>query len=634
MNLGTRAMFANYAALQTTSNNIANANTPGYSRQETRLANSDGQFTGAGFFGQGVDVTSVTRSYDRFLTMQAVNTQSTAAADTAHRDQLSLLEGVFTTGEGGLGHAAGRLLNAFVDVASNPADSSARQVVIGQATDLAARFMAAGDQLSALQGSVVDDVRSAVGSVNGIAQQIAKMNGRISALLGSGQPPNDLLDQRDQLISQLSQYIGVTTVAAGDGSVGVFVGGGQSLVLGTSTNALAAVPDSYDPAKLRLAMRDGNAMRLLAEQSIAGGSISGQLRFQNTDLVDARNLLGQLAVAASAALNTQQSLGLDLGGRHGAPLFAVGGARALPASTNNGNAGLQFAVADATRVTASDYELRYDGNNYSVERLNADGTRSAVAGSPLASIADVAFDGMRLQLGAGAMQAGDRFLLQPTALAAQAMTSVLRDPSGIAAASPVTATLGAANSGTASLAALSAVSPNIDPTLLPTAITFDAALPDGSVPFRVLNADGSADSGVWTAGQPFTLNGFALSLDGVPQQGDTIAVLAGQVGGNNGNALAFARLASTALVEGRNITDAYASALSDVAVRVQSARSGADTSAAFAGAAESARANKSGVNLDEEASRLIQFQQSYQAAAKVLQVAQSVFDTLLRTAGT
>jgi len=645
-NLGTRAMLANYAALQTTSHNIANANTQGYSRQLAQFATSDGQFTGSGFFGQGVNVTSVMRSYDRFLTNQATGTQAVAAADAARRDQLSLLEGVFTTGEGGLGYAAGQLVNAFVDVASSPSDISARQVVVSRVTDIAARFTAAGEQMAALQGSVVEDVRASVASVNGIARQIATLNGQIVAVRGAGQPPNDLLDMRDQLVSDISRYIAVSTVAADDGSVGVFVGAGQSLVLGATVNELQAVADAYDPAKVRLAMREGSLSRLVPPQSVNGGSISGQLAFQSSDLVEARNLLGQLAGAVSGAMNLQQSLGVDLTGRHGTALFAVGDPRTLAANSNTGDARFALTVTDTTLVTAADYELRYDGAQYTLDRLNSDGTRTPVAGSPLADVADLSFDGLNLRLDSGSLQPGDRFLLQPTALAAQGMKPVLRDANGIAAASPVTTTFGVGNTGTASLAWLSAVSPVIDDTLLPAEITFGAPLNDGTgrVAYDITNADGSTASDIWTPGRPISFNGFALVIDGVPKPGDTAQVRAGVVAGNNGNALAFSRLATASLVgasvtaqgervPGRNFTDAYATAMSSIAVRVQAARSSADSSTAFAQAAESARSNKAGVNLDEEAARLIQFQQAYQAAAKVLQVAQSVFDTLLKAAG-
>ncbi len=655
MALGTRAMAATYAQLHTTGNNIANANTAGYSRQTAQLVTAGGQYTGAGFFGRGVDVSTVTRSYDRFLTGQAAQSASISAADQARLGQLQQLEKVFALGESGLGHAAGQLLNAFVDVASNPQDASARQVVMARARELASRFAAAGDQLSTLQAGVTQDLEAQVANVNALAQQVASLNKQISAANGSGHAPNDLLDQRDQLIARIGTHINVTTVAADDGSVGLFIGGGHNLVLGATANSLAAIPDTYDPARRQLAMREGGTSRLVPTDSLSGGAIAGALRFQNEDLTHARNLVGQLAVAISAAVNEQQSLGLDLGtpARPGAPMFAVGDARVLPAAGNGGNAALTLSVADGALVQPSDYELRFDGSRYALTRLSDGAEMPGSPYTPAALFGGIEVDGLRLQLNAGTALAGDRFLLQPVATAAQDMRAVLTEPASIAAASPVSASLGAGNTGSASIVSARAVdSAALDRTLTADIhFTNDTGAYDWQLvdPFGTVVSSGSAQ---WTPGQPIRLNGFELMIEGVPRgdrteggvavPGDDLRVApTTAVAGNNGNAAAFVELAKVgfvgayqgpggSLVPGKTITDAYAGALADIGVRVQSATTAAGISSSVAMDAEATRANKAGVNLDEEAARLIQYQQSYQAAAKMLQVAQSVFDTLLQ----
>lgn len=644
MGIGTRAMAANFASLQTIGNNIANANTQGYSRQDAQLATAKGQYTGAGFFGQGVNVTTIARSYDRFLTNQAAASNSLAEADRVRLEQLTQLEHVMPLGESGIGHAARQVLDGFVDVANNPQDASARQVVLARARELAARFHAAGDQLNTLQTGVSMDIHADIGSVNALALQVADLNGQIAALRGTGHSPNDLLDQRDLLVSQISGYINVTTIAADDGTMGLFIGGGQSLVLGSTANRLVAAPDPFDPAKTQLALEEGGVARLVPTNSIAGGTIAGLVRFQNDDLAAARNLLGQLAVAVSGAINQQQALGLDAGQPPGAgaPLFSVGAPRTLPASENAGNAAFSLAVSDFTHVQASDYELRFDGSNYSLTRLS---NGEAVLGSPFspaALAAGVQVEGLTLQMTAGTAVAGDRFLLQATGPAAADMRSVMNDPRGLAAASAVTGTFGINNTGTASAASLGLVDAAAHDPALSVRITFSSAT--GDYAYDMLDASNavvSSGTGTWTAGQPIELNGFSLQLSGVPRSGDVIDVATTTApAANNGNATAFVALAgspfvgartlaSGALVPGRSVTDAYASALADIGVRVQSARSSAGISSTLAQNAEAARANKAGVNLDEEAARLIQFQQSYQAAAKMLQVATSVFDTLL-----
>jgi flagellar hook-associated protein 1 FlgK len=638
LSVGKSAMFANYAALQTTGNNIANANTAGYSRQSVQLADAAGQFTGSGFFGKGVNVVTVQRAYNELLTVQAGAASSVAAADSARLDKLTQLEGVFPIGSNGIGAAAGSLLNAFVDISSNPTDSSARQVALSNAQELASRFRNTGEQLSGLQSGVMLDMRSAITQVNSLAQQVGRLNEQISALKGSGQPPNKLLDERDRIVSDIGKLINVTTQPAEDGSLGVFIGAGQNLVLGSVVNSLKIVSDTFDPAKAQVALRDGATDRMIPAASFSGGAISGLLRFQNEDLSEATRLLGQMATAISGALNQQQSLGLDLGqpASRGAPILSISGARVLPSWGNAGSAQLSAAVNDPAQVQASDYELLFDGANYSITR-QPDG--QAVTGSPFTPAllaAGVNIDGLTIQLSSGTAQNGDRFLVQPAATAAQNMRLVLTDPRGLAAASPFTGSAGADNRGTATVASVLATGaasvPSLSADFVFTSDTgaYNWTLDDGTTV--------TTGTGTWTPGSPITLGGFAMSLDGVPKSGDTLRVASTvSPAGNNGNALAFVKLGETTLVgrsatqTGMNITDAYASALASVGVRVQGGTTASKISTVLADDAETARSNEVGVNLDEEAARLIQFQQSYQAAAKILQVAQTIFDTLLQT---
>ncbi|MDH4051990.1 MAG: flagellar hook-associated protein FlgK, partial [Rubrivivax sp.] len=232
MTLGMRAMAANYAALQVTGHNIANAGVIGYSRQRVELATAQGQFSGAGYFGKGSDVETVTRSHNAFLTREALATASLANMDDARLAQLQQLETVFQTGEQGVGYSALQFLNAMSDLASRPGDTASRQVVLARAQEMAARFADAGGRIDTMQGLLREDLKTTVASVNELTKNIANVNQQIAAVRGLGQPPNDLLDQRDQLLADLSEHISITTVAADDGTLGVFAGGGQRLVLG------------------------------------------------------------------------------------------------------------------------------------------------------------------------------------------------------------------------------------------------------------------------------------------------------------------------------------------------------------------------------------------------------------------
>jgi flagellar hook-associated protein 1 FlgK len=538
MTLGVRAMAASYAALQVTGHNIANASVPGYSRQRAELATAGGQFSGAGYFGKGVDVETIVRTHDAFLTREARATASLASMDEARLAQLRQLEAVFPTGERGLGHATSLLANALADLANAPDDLSAREVVLARARDLASRFAGADTQLAALQLGTRVALRAKVTEINELTRNIAAVNQQIAGVKGLGQPPNDLLDQRDQLLAELSQHIGITTVAADDGTVGVFAGGGQRLVLGNEAQPLAVVDDPQDAARAAIAIMDNGVPLRLRESALGGGSLAGLLRFQNEDLVQAQVQLGQLAAAVTGAYNAQHALGLTLDGGPGGDLFSSPLTRVLPASGNARDAGGAFigqvgiTITDPTTLQASEYRLEADpAGGWRVTRLSDGLVRAVADGDEV--------DGIRIAIGPPAPAVDDTFLLQPVTRAASGMRAVLSDPRDLAAA------------------------------------------------------------------------------DAPPANAE------------NGNALALAALRDQPLVGDRNATDAYAALLADVGVRVQGSQTSAELSRALATQAEQMRSADAGVNLDEEAARLIEFQQSYQAAAKVLQVAQSVFDTLL-----
>jgi flagellar hook-associated protein 1 FlgK len=637
LSIGSRAMTASYAQLNVTGNNIANANTPGYSRQSAELQTSVSQQTGSGFFGKGVDVTTVTRAHSDFLTREAATTQSLAAADSARSGQLQQLESVFRIGEAGIGYAAQQMFNSFVDVSSKPQDAASRQTVLARVGELADRFQTASGQLDSLQAGISDVLRTSVATINSLTAQIASLNLRIANVQGTGHSPNDLLDQRDTAIGSLSELVQVTTVAASDGTVGVFTGGGQKLVLGGDATKLSTVRDAYDPTKLQIGVVEGSTTRAFPDGYLGGGSVAGLLRFQNHDLADARGLLGQLGSVIADQLNRQQALGLDLGtpASAGAPLLSIGAPSVLASSNNAAAAGVSIAVVDSTLLQPSDYELVADpslpSGQYALTRLS-DGRTSTVSNGSIV-------DGFRIDVTAPLPSTRDRFLLAPVSNAARSMARALDDPKGIAAASPVTATVATGNTGTATVASLAATSPSINPNLTAT-ITFTDDL--GHYNYSLVDTTGALPTvngtGSFVAGQPIALNGWQMNLSGVPKSADSLVVAKTAFpASDNGNANALMGLRDAAIVgrsasggAGMTITDAYAAALGTIGVRVQSGKAAADQSESIATDAKAAVSERSGVNLDEEAARLIQFQQSYQAAAKMLQIAQSVFDSVLQ----
>lgn len=642
--LGTRAMFANTAMLETTSHNISNANTEGYSRQDVKLATENGRFTGAGFFGRGVRVSTIERTSDPYLAREANQTASVSSSDKTRLDKLNQLEKILPMGEAGIGHAAGEMLNAYVDVANQPQDMSARQVVLARAEDVASRTRAAAGQLNSLQEGVVADMKATVEQINGIAVQLADINQKIASVKGVGHEPNDLLDQRDMLVKDLNSLIQVSTVMAGDGTMGIFIGGGQRLVLGNDSDELSIMQDEFDPSQGRLMIKDPSGTRPVNEAMITGGSIAGLLSVQNNDIPEARNMLGQLTAALAWRVNQQQSFGMDLStpAGSGVPIFSTGAPQVLPSNRNTSSLTtppVSLSVVDGRFLQASDYTLAPDAANpgqFVMTRLSDGEVTNVTDGSIV--------DGFQISISA-AVPDTDRFVLRPVGTAATFMKRSLDKPTGIAAASPFTAITKPANTGTASIGSLS-ISSTPDAALPPLtgdAISIVFTSPNGDYELQAPMGT-TVTTGTWVPGQAISYNGFDLQLNGVPYQGDVINVEnTAYPSGNNGNALAILALRDEDLVgrqtlsggavqRGSTVSSTYSQIIGTVGVMVQGAQTSADISAALASNAQDVLANKVGVNLDEEAARLIQFQQSYQAAAKILQIAQSVFDTLMQVA--
>ncbi|WP_077035403.1 flagellar hook-associated protein FlgK [Pelomonas sp. KK5] len=658
LSIGKQAMFANQAALQTIGQNIANANTPGYSRQQVILTTPQGQFTGSGYFGAGVNVQTVERAHNAFMTSEAASTKAIASMDSTRVDQMTQLQKLFATDDSSLGAAASTFFNSLIDVSNNPSDPSARQVVLSNAQNLATRFATAGQQLQDLQAGVVSDMKADVATVNQLAQQIATANAQISAAHGTGHEPNDLLDKRDQLINQLSQYVQVSTLQADDGSMGVFIGGGQRLVLGNQAQQLSVEADPYDSNRATLNIIEANGPRKLDESVLTGGSLTARLMYQNQDLQDARNMIGQLATAVSAAVNKQQGLGLDLSNPPGtgAAMFSVGPPTSLPASTNARNpdgsfsGGVQLTVTDATQLQATSYTLRGDPANPGAYLLTrgSDGQQTSVTDGSIV-------DGFQISFTPGPPADGDSYRLEPVANAAVGMKRQLDSINGIAAAAPVTGDVSVNNTGTASIDSLYAVNSNLNPsTQAPMTVTFTGANASNgaNMDYTITLADGSTLNGTWQAGTPIGNQpaagidlGFEMNLNGVPRAGDTITIEATKyTAANNGNAKAFLNLQNQKVVGGQvlsngttvpgaTINDAYTTAMSDIGARLQGANYLSGVSTSSAQDAETARSGQAGVNLDEEAARLMQFQQGYQAAAKILQTAQILFNETLKLAG-
>ena len=399
--------------------------------------------------------------------------------------------------------------------------------------------------------------------------------------------------------------------------------------------ARAPMADAWDRARKVAAaalaehgIRTNGQAAIVNEANLGGGALAGLLRFQNIDLVDAGNLLGRMALALGTKINEQQRLGLDQTGATGADLFAMGTTPAgLPASANTGGASVQIAIQTAptngaTALAASDYELAFtSATTGSVKRI-LDGQTVAFNTVP------VLVDGLSLQI-TGSPSGGDRFLITPLRNAAQAIDTTFSSPRNLAVASPVAASAGTTNQGTLTLQSLL---PQIADANLTQTVTLSFT---SASSFDVVGAGtGNPVAVAFTPGQAINYNGWSLTLKGNPKAGDSYTVAANAFPATSaGNAEAMLALRDLPMFDGAAVTDGYAGLMSGIGVRVQSAGFSAGISQSIANTVETDRASVSGVNLDEEAAKLLQFQQAYQASAKVIQIAQNIFDTLIQSMG-
>jgi flagellar hook-associated protein 1 FlgK len=653
LSTGSRALLANQMALQTAGNNIANVNTPGYSRQKVIMNTVEGQFTGAGYIGNGVTIETIQRNFSDFLTRQATLAGSTQSADSKRFEMLKQIEGIFESGSGGLGAAISDMLNAFSDVATAPTDLTARTVVLTRMDETAARMRASSQRLDDLVLNISQELEQKTTAINSLTKNIAAVNGEIVRSTGNGQTPNDLLDQREQLIRELNQYVQTTSIPADDGSVGLVIAGSQSIVLGSSFTPVSIVTDDYgDNQKSKLAITRNGQTFSLDENSLAGGEVSGLLRFQNTDLVEARNLLGRLTTSVTTAMNEQHKLGLDLNGNVGGNLFTptvfnTQNVRepAAPAKLNTGTMtganGPALSINDVTQLVPSDYEMVFTTGTSGTITRRSDGMvitfPQVPAPSPAPATLIARLDGLDFDNPtASAPNTGDRFLFKPFSTSATAVSRMFSTPRALAVASPVAGSMGASNKGSLQQVALVARSNPVSAT--PVVLTFTGAtsytrsdeVPPNTTTFTF--TPGQAIQGTTPTASP--LEQWSLTLQGNPVAGDTVTIKPNAFPATSaGNANAMLGLRDLALFDGGPLTDGYAGLISQIGIRTQSAGYAANVSSSIAASLEKDRTGISGVNLDEEAAKLLQYQQAYQASAKMIQIAQSIFDTLMQGMG-
>ncbi|MFS2083406.1 flagellar hook-associated protein FlgK [Stenotrophomonas geniculata] len=617
LSTGTGALLAFQRALATTSHNVANLNTPGYSRQKVNFATADPQNYGYGTVGNGTRITDIRRTADQL----AISRLLDSSGELARLKQLSsMADRVNALVSDPATNVSGVWSNFFDSVSglsSNASGTADRQNMLDGGKALANRFVQLNTHLNNLNSEVNNGLLAGATEINRLAQEIAQINGAIGTNIATAAP--DLLDRRDQLITQLIGYTGGTAVIQDGGIMNVYTAGGNALVVGTTATKVTTVADPYQPERLQLALEtQGNTIRL--DPKAVGGQIGGLMEFRDTVLTPAQAELGKLAVGLAETFNQAHHQGVDLYGKMGGDFFNIGNPRVTANNSNTGTASLSATYGDLGKLDAQNVVLQFDGTNWKASRADTGAsvplTGSGTAADPLM------INGVKLVVG-GTPSANDRFLLQPTAGVAGSMEMAITDPSRIAAAAAVKGAAATANTGTGKLIGVTVTDASNANLRNPAAIVFTSA--------TTYTIDGGPPQ-TYTPGQTISANGWSFVLDGAPKVGDTFNITPTPAGSSdNSNAAKLAKVESAKAFNAGTVTlnGALGGLTTQVGAAARSAEYSLDAQLVINDKAQEARDEVSGVNLDEEAADMLRLQQAYQAASQLISTADSMFQTIL-----
>ncbi len=631
LDIGISGLLAAQNQLQTTSHNISNASTPGYRRQQVMLNTNIPQSSGAGFVGRGVHSTTVQRIYSQFLASQSLQIQTQSQSLDSNFAQIKQLDNMFAEATSGLSPTLQKFFSAIQDVATNPSVIPSRQAMLSNAEALVSRFHSMDQRVSQIRDGVNSQIASSVTEINSLADQIAKMNHQILLAEGAagGQPANDMLDQRDELVNQLSKLINTDTVRQDDGSINVYIGNGQALVVSSQTLSLQAIPSPGDPENLTIGLMSGGNTIQLPESQITGGALGGLLSFRSATLDSAQNALGRIAITLAQTFNEQHQLGLDLNGNMGKDFFTVPPPKVVSASTNSASSAITAGISDFSALTTSDYQFSYDGTNYTLTRLSDNNSVSTLAAPSGAT--PLVLDGVSVT--GATILPNERFLIQPTIDGARKIAVNITDTTEIAAAGPNRTSAAVSNTGTGTISAGTVNALPLDPNLRqPLTIAFHTPY-DGQYDVTGTGTGLPATNQVYTAGTDINFNGYTFQINGKPAAGDTFTITPNNSGSaDNRNMLLLGILQTTNTMVNGSATfqSAYGQLVSQVGNKTRELEVTSKAQANLLAQTERSMESISGVNLDEEAANLMRFQQAFQASSKVIEISNSLFDSILR----
>ena len=639
--IGVQALNAAQLSLLTTQHNIANVNNPGFHRQQVLQSTNFALPSSSGYVGQGAQVETIRRLYNNFLDDQVLSASSQSEFYNAYYGAIKQIDNVLADPNAGLSPAIQDFFRGVNAVANDPASVPGRQALLSGAEALVARFQSISSRLETIRNGVDTQLESIVTNINSYGAQIADLNQKIvTAQSLVGQPPNDLLDQRDQLIAKLNEQVRVSTVKQDDGSYNIFIGSGQSLVVGVSTFTLAVQDDPADLEQKNIVYSQGGNFIKIPQASLEnGGVLGGLLSFRRNTLEGAQNALGRVSIALAQTVNNQNQLGQDLNGALGGNLFSLASTSPTIYANSGNSSGAALLTATlssgaAGALTTSNYNLVYSSasSNYTLTRVS-DGTQTVISSLPST------VDGVTIALSSGTPATGDKWLLLPTRFGARDISVATSDPNKIAAAAPIRTARSTANTGNASInlgSVNTASQPPLNSNLQNSVtITFTSA---STFNVNDTTLGSSLAIGVaYNAGGAITYNGWTVAISGVPAASDTFTIATNTGGiGDNRNALALAALQTTNKLANNTsgtptttYQGAYAQLASIVGNKTRENQVNSASQQTLLNDTRKTEQQLSGVNLDEEAANLLRFQQAYQAAAKMVQVGSTLFDTIL-----
>lgn len=666
MGIGLSGILSHQTALNTTGNNITNANTEGYSRQEVQFATQEGQRTGAGSIGSGVTIENIRRLADDYLNQQIREDSSLYGEQEALNTELTRLDNLLGGDTTGLSDALNNFFAALQSASEDPTSLPQRQAVISEAQQVVNRIQGLNEELIQQRESVKTQMQQGVADANTLLQSIAELNLAISESpgLAQGQMPNELLDQRDEKLRQLAELVSIRVTATGGSQVNVSLANGVALVVGGNASVLGTRASAEDPLSLEFTLTAGGRT-LVVDDQINGGTLGGLRRFEAEGLQPAFDDLGRVALALSESVNHQHAIGMDLEGDLGGLFFSsindleVQRSRVVANANNQQPQTAQFAVeiSDASALEGGTWILQF-GDNGSYEVIDqASGEVVNRGRLPSDPEAEINMPGFNIRYEGGSVNAGDKFLIQPTRNAAANIDLEISREEDLALASPIKATTSEDNLGTGviSQGTMLNVRNPLTNTLLPgftqqqtlangwLKVSFTEAA--GVLSYSVTDALGTVlDTGPYDPGQTNTLlsadpgdpgyQGFQFEISGEPAPGDTFTINFNSGGvSDNRNAELLAALGTANTMNGgtQSFAEGYAGLVEDVGVKTRQSQLDLEAAQTLLEQSTNQREAMSGVNLDEEAGKLIQYRAAYNASAQVIAVAQDLFDTLLQS---